>query len=237
MHRHTRLILILSIIALLVLGGLLWLLRYSAGLRGPAAVVPPPVADAAPQSVDVSTVADAAARAAFTSPDGPQMPAAAPEPAVEPEPADSADWARALQFAFEQGVVVPGGLSQEGSDALLRAEDFAQRVAEAAAESARDPEAVDMTRLYRDAIERSLRESGSRARLAGLACGTQLCVGALVDGGADDYRAWSDLFGKQGTAPVYAMNVYDAADAAGVSALRFTFVVDPDFSGIVVDGG
>lgn len=238
MHRQTRLLLILSVTTLLAMGGLLLLLRYSSGLRGPVAVLPPAVVDDAPQGQTPvpDAGADAAARALLTSPDGPPSSAPAPEEVFDPEAAEQANWRATQQLSFEQGVVIPGGLSKQGSDALLRAADFAQRMPDLSLESGRDPEAADMTRVYREAIERSLREGGGRARLGALACGTQLCVGMLVGGGADDYDTWAQAFAKRADAPTYSMNIHIATDAGGTPTLRFAFTVDPAFGGIVVEG-
>lgn len=251
MHRHTRLILALSAATLLATGGLLLLLRHPGALRGPAAWVPPRVDAAVPQDAapgsgigagkDTGTGTgtavdpDAAVRRMFTSPQEGARPPSAGERTGASGAAELARPNAGLQLPFEQGVVVPGGLSQQGSDALLQAEEFVPRMAEAAAQSGRDPDAADMTRVYRAAIERSLRESGGRTRLDGLACGTQLCVGLLAGGGEDDYRAWAETFAKRGGAPVYSMNTHVIAEAGDAPTLRFAFIVDPAFGGVVVD--
>lgn len=240
MHRHTRLILALSAATLLVTGGLLLLLRHPGALRGPAAWVPPRVDAAAPESgigkdTDTAVDPDAAVRRMFTSPQEGARPPSAGKRTGAPGAAELARPNAGLQLPFEQGVVVPGGLSQQASDALLQAEDFVPRMAEAAAQSGRDPDAADMTRVYRAAIERSLRESGGRARLDGLACGTQLCLGLLAGGGEDDYRTWAETFPKRGGAPVYSMNTHVIAEAGRAPTLRFAFIVDPAFGGVVVD--
>lgn len=240
MHRHTRLILALSAATLLATGGLPLLLRHPGALRGPAAWVPPRVDAAAPESgigkdTDTAVDPDAAVRRMFTSPQEGARPPSTVERTGAPGVAELARPNAGLQLPFEQGVVVPGGLSQQASDALLQAEEFVQRMAEAAAQSGRDPDAADMTRVYRAAIERSLRESGGRARLDGLACGTQLCLGLLAGGGEDDYRAWAETFAKRGGAPVYSMNTHVIAEAGDAPTLRFAFIVDPAFGGVVVD--
>lgn len=234
-----RLLSMLTLSSLLAVAGLVWLQRHAVVMRGQETTrSASPEAATGQVDATASVMTDGTTRAVFTSPEASEQGSSAAAATAPPgAPASAAgDPRAALQLSFERGVVVPGGLSQRASDHLLRAGDFRARIAEVAGESARDPEAADMTRVYREAVERSLRESGTRARLDRFACGTQLCIGGLIDGSEDDYQTWVEVFAKRGRAPTYAMNTHIQTDASGGPVLRFAFTIDPTFNGIVVDG-
>ena len=236
MHKHTRLVLILTSACILAVAGLLLLQRQFSGLRGPVAVMPGQVVEVGegmPDAVPDDAQPDAQTRAAFTSPAAPADPRAA-GPATGSAPAAAAARTGGPS-SLESALVQHAGLSVREADRLLEAEDFPRRLRDYAAESAADPDAAELTSVYRAALERALRDSGVNARLDGFACGTRLCAGALGGGGPDDYTRWSEYFVKAATVPTYAFHSRLLERPDGPAALRFTFSVDPALNAIVID--
>ena len=236
LHKHTRLVLILSSASILAVAGLLLLQRQFIGLRGPVTVMSGQgmeLGTDVPAATGEDAPPDAETRAAFTSPTAPADPRPAGHAGTAPGAAAGAK--ADGPFALEGALVQHAGLSVREADRLLEAEDFPRRLGDYAAESAADPDAAELTTVYRAALERALRDSGVNARLDGFACGTRLCAGALGGGGPDDYTRWSEYFVKAATVPTYAFHSRLLERPDGPAVLRFTFSVDPALNAIVID--
>lgn len=170
---------------------------------------------------------DAATRALFTSP-SPPPPARGRVAVISAELTrpPSVEVVGRLQLPFERGLIIGDALSLENIGDLLSAEYLPLRIGEYEAESCADPDACALTSLYRQVVERALNTSGTRARLAGFACGLRICVGVLTEGNNLDYWNWTDAFSGSPELSNSGLQTLILSLEGGPSILRFAFSVD-----------
>jgi hypothetical protein len=171
---------------------------------------------------------DAATRAIFTSP-SPQPPTLGRAAAISgyAEHISSMGVVTTLQLPFERGALGEDALSEQNMSDLLAAEDLPLRIGEYEAESRSDPDASTLTGLYLQLVERAMIASGTRARLAGFACGIRICVGVLTDGNDRGYWDWRDAFSQSPGLSGSGLQAMIMSSEGDKPILRFTFSVDP----------
>lgn len=116
----------------------------------------------------------------------------------------------------------------------LRSEDFAEYVRRLGEEMARDREAQDLAKFYKDTIEQQLDE----LQIDQFACGVSVCVGSVLDSaGNAKFDAWVKEFFNSPSTP-HSSFIYLPLDRGdGVIENRFFFSSDPGVEGITSSSG
>lgn len=131
------------------------------------------------------------------------------------------------EFSFERALGSDSGMTREDVDALIEDRDLPRLIDRFALESGKNSDAAMLLRIFRPAIENALAEVGGGMRLAGLACGAQVCVGTISEGSVFEYLAWRDEFAlapEIGGAQVSASTI---SEPDGSAVMRFLFFIDP----------
>jgi hypothetical protein len=95
-------------------------------------------------------------------------------------------------------------------------------------QSAVDPEAVELTRGYRNALERKLAESRLAGQFSEFACGLSLCVGEIRGTGSVAITATlPDAFLGNAAYPIHVFTDRRLETGGGQYSYLFVFSVDP----------
>jgi len=125
----------------------------------------------------------------------------------------------------ERMLLTEGALSAEKSDVILGSDNaFAQAINQFERDAVGHPEVQDLTRLYRTAASRLMRQDGT---LVSFACGYSLCVGEIRSRTDEDFSAWSEAIGMDKAAPVYSLTTAPMTWGRDQRGGRFVFSVDP----------
>ena len=106
---------------------------------------------------------------------------------------------------------------------------FAQAVSQFEQDAARQPEAQDLTGLYRSAVTAAL---DGNTDVVSFACGYSLCLGEIRSRTEDGFSAWARSFGKGNTPPVYALATAEYTLGRNLHSGRFVFSTDPAANGL-----
>ncbi len=130
-------------------------------------------------------------------------------------------------FSFERALETDVGMTTDDADALVSHQDIPRVIDRFAMESAADQDADALSRIFRSAIDRSITKAGLRVRLAGFACGLQLCIGTVDGGSALDYLAWRDVFALEPEIAGVEVRAVTISEPGSPEIMRFLFFVDP----------
>lgn len=130
-------------------------------------------------------------------------------------------------FSFERALETDVGMTMDEADALVSDQDIPRVIDRFAMESAADRDADALSRIFRSAIDRSIAKAGLRVRLAGFACGLQLCIGTVEGGSALDYLAWRDVFALEPEIAGVEVRAVTISEPDSSEIMRFLFFVDP----------
>lgn len=106
---------------------------------------------------------------------------------------------------------------------------FAQAISQFEQDVARNPEAQDLTALYRSAVTAAL---DGNTDLVAFACGYSLCLGEIRSRADEGFSAWTRSFGGGNTPPVYAFATAEYTLGRNLHSGRFVFSTDPAANGI-----
>ncbi|MCI1131661.1 hypothetical protein MOQ11_07155 [Stenotrophomonas maltophilia] len=130
----------------------------------------------------------------------------------------------------ENMLMSEGALSdQEAGKVIGSSKAYARALLQFERDAAGNPEAQDLTTLYRAAVARTL---GPDMALASFACGYSLCMGEIHNGNADGFSHWTRTFGDDSAAPQYAFMSGEFLQGGGQSIGRFVFSTDLAANGI-----
>jgi hypothetical protein len=165
--------------------------------------------------VEAATPARSAATSAGTAAASPGLAVVAP----------AATQSGAAFLSGERSLLSEGAMSVERFQAVVGSNKaFAQAVGQFEQDVARNPEAQDLTALYRSAVTAAL---DGNTDLVSFACGYSLCLGEIrsrTDGG---FSAWARSFGDGNTPPVYAFATAEYTLGRNLHSGRFVFSADP----------
>ncbi|WP_256993964.1 hypothetical protein [Stenotrophomonas indicatrix] len=130
----------------------------------------------------------------------------------------------------ERSLLSEGAMSVERFHAVVGSNRaFAQAVSQFEQDAARQPEAQDLTGLYRSAVTAAL---DGNTDVVSFACGYSLCLGEIRSRTEDGFSAWARSFGKGNTPPVYAFATAEYTLGRNLHSGRFVFSTDPAANGI-----
>ncbi|HDS0948816.1 TPA: hypothetical protein QDZ34_003684 [Stenotrophomonas maltophilia] len=131
----------------------------------------------------------------------------------------------------ERGLMNDGAMSDESAGQVIASsEAYAQALQQFEHDAARNPDAQDLTALYRAAATRTL---GPDMVLDSFACGYSLCMGEIHSRNDDGFGNWIKAFGEDSAAPQYAFMSGEFVQAKGGQSIgRFVFSTDPAANGI-----
>lgn len=130
-------------------------------------------------------------------------------------------------FSFERALETDVDMTMDDADALVSDQDIPQVIDRFAMESAADRDADALSRIFRSAIDRSIAKAGLHVRLAGFACGLQLCIGTVEGSSALDYLAWRDVFALEPEIAGVEVRAVTISEPDNSEIMRFLFFVDP----------
>lgn len=132
----------------------------------------------------------------------------------------------------ENTLIRQGALSAAAIDGLLSDHGrFQSMVRQLGEQGAVDPEAVELTRGYRNALERKLGESGLAGQFSEFACGLSLCAGELRGTGSVAITATlPDALLGNAAYPIHVFTDRRLDTGGGQYSYLFVFSVDPSVS-------
>lgn len=135
----------------------------------------------------------------------------------------------AAYLPIESTLIQQGALSAAAIDGLLSNRGrFQSMVRVLGEQSAVDPEAVQLTRGYRNALERKLGESGLAGQFSEFACGLSLCAGEIRGtGSVASTAALPDAFLGNRAYPIHVFTDRHLDTGGGQYSYLFVFSVDP----------
>jgi hypothetical protein len=170
--------------------------------------------------VEAATPARSAATSAGTAAASPGLAVVAP----------AATQSGAAFLSGERSLLSEGAMSVERFQAVVGSNKaFAQAVGQFEQDVARNPEAQDLTALYRSAVTAAL---DGNTDLVSFACGYSLCLGEIRSRTDDGFSAWARSFGDGNTPPVYAFATAEYTLGRNLHSGRFVFSADPAANGI-----
>lgn len=129
------------------------------------------------------------------------------------------------EHAYLQGDALSGTVAAQSFRAPP--EVFDKAIEALRNEAARDNEATQQTRAYRDAIEAQFANSGGRLRLQNFVCGLSVCLGSLRTSDSEGYNAWAKQMFDSGQPPHYSFTDGRFPLGGDVYEYRFLFSTDP----------
>lgn len=130
----------------------------------------------------------------------------------------------------ESALMRGGALSDQAAGVVIASSTaYRQALRQFEEDAARNPDARDLTQLYREAATHTL---GPDMVLDSLACGYSLCMGEIHSRDRGRIDDWIKAFGEVDAAPQYAFMSAEYRQAQGPSIGRFVFSTDPAANGI-----
>ncbi|WP_229979464.1 hypothetical protein [Stenotrophomonas lactitubi] len=170
--------------------------------------------------VEAATPARSVATSAGTAAASPRLAVVAP----------AATQSGAAFLSGERNLLSEGAMSVERFRAVVGSNRaFAQAVSQFEQDVARNPEAQDLTVLYRSAVTAAL---DGNTDLVSFACGYSLCLGEIRSRTDDGFSVWARSFGDGNTPPVYAFATAEYTLGRNLHSGRFVFSTDPAANGI-----
>lgn len=130
----------------------------------------------------------------------------------------------------ETAFVTGDAISVQKAGEAIMSREFSQLVRAFERDLAADPEARDLTALYRRAMDEQVDGLG---QITELACGLSVCVGAVRTRDDAGYQVWLTKFDADKRTPSYSYG--ESAVDMGRAGLetRFYFSVDPSLNGVI----
>ena len=124
----------------------------------------------------------------------------------------------------EQRFLSHNALSIEDVSPALKSDNFDQLVNALQCEASRDPDAQEITQLYRSEAEKL---AVADVRLVNMACGLSVCMGSIRAPSEDALSRWSEKFANSKRAPSFSEISYTTQIAPHEFESRFMFSTDP----------
>lgn len=182
-----------------------------------------------PSSASTASSADAVIAPASAEPTQSSKHEPAPDEATRASPsnahAEPPTSAAALKYLpVEQRFLSQNALSIEDVAPALKSNNFDQLVNALQREASRDPDAQEITQLYRSEAEKL---GVADVRLVNMACGLSVCMGSIRAPSEAALSRWSEKFGNSKRTPSFSEISYTTQIAPHEFESRFMFSTDP----------